>query len=357
MIKKIGLTITQTLEQRFYWLQNIRQKKFYQLFYITEPHHWAITSVGDNLSEHLNKQGLIKTRVTRNDKGLSHRLVHYGSEHTLINPLSPNNKNLLTWFHFDILSNKNYRVKQNLSKLSVIHTAAKKTADKLIKFGVTKEKIKVIPLGIDLNIYKPVSSKQKQNLRQRLGISDDQIIIGSFQKDGIGWGDGLMPKLIKGPDLFIKTVRQLSQKFPIHVMLTGPARGYIKQALTKSQIAYTYKYCKTNGTTVSYIQACDLCLITSRDEGGPLQFLEALACGIPVVTTNVGLISDIARNEKEALIVSGFQISKLAGAAMLIINRTKLKQSLIKNGFKTIRQYSWENIAKKYYQELYAPLL
>ena len=40
--------------------------------------------------------------------------------------------------------------------------------------------------------------------KHNLGIPEDYTVIGSFQKDGKGWGEGLKPKLIKGPDILLK---------------------------------------------------------------------------------------------------------------------------------------------------------
>ena len=45
---------------------------------------------------------------------------------------------------------------------------------------------------------------------------------------GVGWGDGLEPKLIKGPDVLLQTVALLRQRIPeLFVLLSGPARGYV----------------------------------------------------------------------------------------------------------------------------------
>ena len=44
----------------------------------------------------------------------------------------------------------------------------------------------------------------KEKMLELFSFKNDEIIIGSFQKDGQGWGDGTMPKLIKGPDIFAK---------------------------------------------------------------------------------------------------------------------------------------------------------
>ena len=68
-------------------------------------------------------------------------------------------------------------------------------------------------------------------------------MICSFQKDGIGWGEGLEPKLIKGPDIFVETMRNLKAAgLPVVAMLTGPARGYVKLMLDKYNVPFIHNY-------------------------------------------------------------------------------------------------------------------
>ena len=50
-------------------------------------------------------------------------------------------------------------------------------------------------------------------------IDQNKILIGSFQKDGDGWGDGNVPKLIKGPDLFLKTIKILKEDFSMEKII------------------------------------------------------------------------------------------------------------------------------------------
>ena len=44
-------------------------------------------------------------------------------------------------------------------------------------------------------------------------------------------GDGVEPKLVKGPDVFLKGVAKLAVDHRLFVLLTGPARGYVKRGL------------------------------------------------------------------------------------------------------------------------------
>ncbi|GAJ21057.1 unnamed protein product, partial [marine sediment metagenome] len=167
--------------------------------------------------------------------------------------------------------------------LNFIHTSCNITKNNLINLGVKLEKIIVIPLGVDLSLFKPVSVEEKQKMKEILGIPLNKVIIGSFQKDGVGWDEGLEPKLIKGPDVFVKVIEQLAKKYPIYVLLVGPTRGYVKNELKKRNIPFkSIGYLKNFSDVAKYYNALDLYLITSRIEGGPKAILEAWACGIPI---------------------------------------------------------------------------
>ena len=66
----------------------------------------------------------------------------------------------------------------------------------------------LIPLT---KIAEEVTFIVQDNIRNLLGIPRNSILIGSFQKDGVGWKEGIKPKLIKGPDIFVKVLDKLNQ--------------------------------------------------------------------------------------------------------------------------------------------------
>src|SRR5207245_2640004 len=64
-------------------------------------------------------------------------------------------------------------------------------------------------------------------------------VVGSFQKDGVGLGEGLQPKLVKGPDLLVATLEWLHASVPeLVVLLTGLARGYVRTELERRAIPH-----------------------------------------------------------------------------------------------------------------------
>lgn len=344
-------------------ISNFFHHKDTELFYIIESVDWSIKWDGKYITENLNKLGLITARTTRTHVGLRNHIVHFGSLNTFPRTygfLEPDksNKTILTIFHV-VPGDKRLKFLLDATEhIDVIHTSCNITKSELIKLGLPQEKIVVIPLGVDVSLFKPVSSEKKHEMREQMGIPLDRIVIGSFQKDGVGWGEGLKPKLIKGPDIFVKVIENLSKNYPVFVLLVGPARGYVKFNLQKRNIPYKHVgYLKNLKEVAKYYNFLDLYLITSRIEGGPKQILEAWASGIPAFSSKVGMVADIAKDGENILLGEPGNINKIVEKIEMVIENENLKRELVKNGLKEVKKYRWENITRKYYQKIYSELL
>ena len=75
------------------------------------------------------------------------------------------------------------------------------------------------------------------------------FVVGSFQKDGVGWGEGLEPKLVKGPDVLVARARapRAPEVPELFVLLTGPARGYVRRELERLGIPYRHVLARDAG--------------------------------------------------------------------------------------------------------------
>ncbi len=74
----------------------------------------------------------------------------------------------------------------------------------------------------------------------------------------------------------------------LFVLLTGPARGYVRRELERLAIPYRHVFAKDRAELARAYHALDVYVVASRQEGGPKAVLEALASGVPLVTTRVG---------------------------------------------------------------------
>jgi len=79
----------------------------------------------------------------------------------------------------------------------------------------------------------------------------------------------------------------------LHVLLTGPSRGYVRAGLERLGIPYRHHLFPDVDAVAEAYPAIDACLVASRDEGGPRAVLESMATRTPLVTTRVGQAADL----------------------------------------------------------------
>jgi glycosyltransferase involved in cell wall biosynthesis len=167
----------------------------------------------------------------------------------------------------------------------------------VLETGVEPRKLHRIPIGIDTGTFAFRDADDRTAARRALELPESAFVVGSFQKDGVGWGDGLQPKLIKGPDVLLGVVERLREANPeLLVLVTGPARGFVIAGLERLGIPFRHVLLPSVDAVAQAYHAIDVCLVTSRDEGGPRAALEAMATGAPLVTTRVGQAADLVRH-------------------------------------------------------------
>jgi len=154
--------------------------------------------------------------------------------------------------------------------------------------------VTVLPYWVNKELWYPLPKKTS---RDSIGMGNinlaDSYVIGSFQRDTEG-SDLSSPKLSKGPDRFCDYVERVqSLRGDVHVLLGGWRRQYVINRLTEKGIPFTYLERPSVDKVNLMYNACDLYVVGSRCEGGPQAILECAATRTPIVSTNVGIASEI----------------------------------------------------------------
>jgi glycosyltransferase involved in cell wall biosynthesis len=333
-----------------------------ELVYLVEPDDWSIRWDGKYICGELNRQKLIKSAISTSRHFLRDKILHFGSQLTLVSNngikhVHPSNKIVFTWFHFSPNDPGIRFIPELNTKTDIVHTSCEITKSKLINFGLKPDKIVVVPIGIDLNNFRPYHVKQIDSIRKLLKLPKNKLIIGSFQKDGVGWSGGFEPKYIKGPDIFCTVVERLSKEFDVHVLLTGPARGFIKHKLKQAGISFTHHNLKNYLNIVDFYNAIDLYLVSSRAEGGPKAITESMACGIPIVSTKVGMAPEVIKHGNNGLLSDIDDVDSLTNNCTQIFENKELREKLIHNALEDVKELSWERTVKQLYDKIYFGLV
>jgi glycosyltransferase involved in cell wall biosynthesis len=206
--------------------------------------------------------------------------------------------------------------------------------DLVVGAGVPPDRVFKIPIGIDLEHFSLAPER-----------SGSSFVVGSFVKDGVGMGEGLEPKLLKGPDTFVSVVARLRERIPeLAVLLTGPARGYVSQELDRLGVPYRHLLVRSRQELGQVYSQVDVCLVTSRQEGGPKSALESMASGVPFVSTRVGQAAELVREGANGLLAEVDDADGLANAVDRVHDDTELRARLRTGGRATAEAHAEERL-------------
>jgi len=223
------------------------------------------------------------------------------------------------------------------SFVNAYHVITSKTVPLLTKS--TNNRIFNIPFWVNNEIWKVLHNKKE--IRNKFNFKEEDFLIGSFQRDTEGQ-DLKSPKLIKGPDVFVNLVSELYLKNKnIKVVLAGKRRQYVISELQKRKIPFVYFEMVSQQTINELYNILDIYLVTSRIEGGPQAVVECAITKTPILSTDVGIASEI------------LSVDAIIKSNNLEIDKTnedyafeKVKKLILPDGmneFKKMFQFVYEN--------------
>lgn len=203
------------------------------------------------------------------------------------------------------------------------------------KYPWLKNIIKVIPIGIDLNKFKPMN---KEEMRRIYGFdTKDKIIIyvGRLEKE-------------KKLDLLIKSFAFVKKNNPqTKLVFVGDGRenAHLKNLVDEIKLKDVIFMGAIKYDKIPEVLNCaDVFALTSLYESGPLVIIEALACGVPAVTVDVGRVREFIQNRYCGKIVERDE-QKFANALIDILRMDKAKTR--DECVYSTENFSFEETAKK----------
>ena len=245
------------------------------------------------------------------------------------------------------------RLRRNADRVDRVQVTHAEMHDLVASAGVAPGKIFRIPIGVEIDRFPLGDAHARANARVALDLPVTAFVVGSFQKDGVGRGAGNEPKHVKGPDCLVATLERVRDAIPeLMVLLTGPARGYVRGELERLAIPYAHAVLATRDELAVAYHALDVYLVASRQEGGPKATFEATAAGVPLVTTRVGQAQEVLTHEHDALLADIDDVSALADGIRRVYEDVTLTPRLRANGRATAEAFSDERLDTRWAQLL-----
>jgi glycosyltransferase involved in cell wall biosynthesis len=236
-------------------------------------------------------------------------------------------------------------VLKEAEKIIVVSNATK---NYVLSLGADSEKIRVLHNGVDVNRFRPLTGV-KDEMRKKLGISKDSSVVLTVRR--------LVYK--NGIDTLIESAKIAVKKNPRLFFLVvgkGPDFGKVKEKIEQLGMQENFRLMGfiSDEDLPLYYNVADFFVLPSKSgEGLPLVALEAMACGVPVIATNVGGISEIMKEGSGKLVLPNSPDS--LAEAILEFSHSEL--STLKKDLRAMieQNYSWDkNVEKlvKIYEEL-----
>ncbi|AEG18294.1 glycosyltransferase family 4 protein [Methanobacterium paludis] len=214
-----------------------------------------------------------------------------------------------------------------------------------------KDKIVVIPNGI--NIEEVTTSYSKEECRNKLKLPDNEnliLFLGS-----------LVP--YKGPDILLKALHRVKKEIPdVKLILAGrgPMLTELEELSKKLGLDENIEFLGFVDESLKplYFKASNVfCLpSTTMAESFGIVNLEAMASGIPIVSSKLGGIPDIVKDGENGLLVKPGDVEGLADALIYLLKNEDVRGKMGDDGLKKVKRYSWEKIAEET-EKIYKKLL
>jgi D-inositol-3-phosphate glycosyltransferase len=227
-----------------------------------------------------------------------------------------------------------------------IISPTEKERDELIQhYGSSLERISVVPCGVNMELFQPLD---KEMAKQEVGFGNDKTIlfVGRIEP-------------LKGIERLLKAIPYLQNRQGTRLVIIGGGERSQYEIERLKRLSYelhiedsvTFLGAVKQERLPYFYSAADACVIPSYYESFGLVALESLACGTPVVATDVGDFKSIIRQGETGYVVTDNEPRHLAEKIDLLLSRPGSDKNSALSIRASVSRFSWENIAKAIVRE------
>jgi glycosyltransferase involved in cell wall biosynthesis len=219
--------------------------------------------------------------------------------------------------------------------------------------GISPERVYLIPNGIDTSLFYPVDRDERFRLRQSLGLPQDKKLVVNTCR------------LVKGKGveyLLSAWERVAAERDDAHLVIVGAGGGESTscedelKGFVRDHGLSSVTFTGWAANVADYLKASDLFVFPTEYEGFGLSLVEAMACGLPVITSGVGGILSIVTDGIDGILVEPRDSGALFHEIMRVLGDPELAERLGERAAGTaLGRYSMKSVAAQHF-ELFSDL-
>jgi L-malate glycosyltransferase len=158
---------------------------------------------------------------------------------------------------------------------------------------------------------------------------------------------------IYNPQMAVAVLLELQKKYPNATLtMVGPEKD--------GSLAATKKFAENKGVNVNFTgklsltdwtnlaKGCDIFINTTHFDNTPVSVIEAMALGLPIVTTNVGGIPYLLRNNENAILIKDNQVDEMVNGIEKLLTQKEFSLELQANAYQLVQEYNWKSVFLKW---------
>lgn len=286
------------------------------------------------LRQHRHEVDLVKVNGAITNADADVNAVHFVHSSWLRSPahISRIRRDFYGFYQWLYTSWNAWWEKQAFQRAKVVVAVSEKVAQELIDIGVPRHQIRVILNGVDLLEFTP--GKQE---RQKFALPEN-VTLALFAGD------------IRTPRKNLDTVLHALVKVPdLHLAVLGNTNGSpFPQLAASLGLKDRVHFLGYRRDVASIMQAVDLFVFPSRYEACTLVLLEALASGLPVITSMTTGGAELVTPECGVVLTNSDDTDALAKTLLSLVSDRAHREQMGKAARAVAEQYSWATMAQTY---------
>ncbi len=219
--------------------------------------------------------------------------------------------------------------------------------EELVNHGISPSLIRTIPNSVDTSRFCPVGDREKHELRRKLRLSPKDKVV-TFTGRLVSY---------KGLPLLLRVWQEIQRKHDdARLLLVGSGgldihncEAELKEYVNANGLSENVRFMGSVRNVHEYLQASDIFVFPTENEAFGISLIEAMACGLPVISTSVGGVRDILEHRKNGLVVEVNHFQQLYDALDTLMTDTALSTCLGQAARQVTREkYSAEIVTRQY---------